>query len=86
MAETRVCVTAMINGVPVGAQVDVLLCTTKGCPLDRTRVVPLDHSAVTHGPLPLGGGGSAQPATTYGGVINTVGMPFTNKRGLGAVG
>lgn len=86
MAETRVCVTAMINGVPVGAQVDVLLCTTNGCPFDRTRVVPLDHSAVTHGPLPLGGGGSAQPATTYGGVINTVGMPFTSTRGLGAVG
>ncbi len=75
----------MINGVPVGAQVAMLLCTTNGCPFDSTRVVPLLHIAVTQGPLPLGGGGSAQPATTYGGVINTEGMPLNNTRGFGAV-
>lgn len=86
MAETRACVTAMINGVPVGAHTEVLLCTTSGCPFEVTRVVPLVHCAVAHGPLAVGGGGRAQPATTYGAVINTVGWPLTNTRGLGAVG
>ena len=86
MAETRTCVTVMINGVPVGAHTAVLLCTTSGCPFDRTRVVPLVHCAVTHGPFAVGGGGSAQPATTDGAVISTVAWPLTSTRGLGAVG
>jgi hypothetical protein len=73
MALTRVWVTAMINGVPLGAQIAWLLCTTSGWPFDVTRVVPLSHWAVTHGPFAAGGGGSVQPATTYGDVINTVG-------------
>jgi len=76
----------MIVGVPVGAQIAWLLCTTNGCPLDKTRVDPLTHCAVTHGPLAVGGGGKVQPATTYGAVISTVGCPLTVTRGLGAVG
>jgi len=44
------------------------------------------NCAVTHGPLPAGGGGKAQPATTYGPVIVTVGCPITVTRGLGTVG
>jgi len=52
------------RGVPVGAQIEVLLCTTSGCPLDNTRVVPLSHCPVTQGPLAAVGGGKVQPATT----------------------
>jgi hypothetical protein len=76
----------MINGVPVGVQMAWLLCTINGCPFDKTRVVPTSHCAVTHGPFAPGGGGSAQPATTYGAASVTVGWPLTNTRGLGAVG
>jgi hypothetical protein len=86
MAVTRVWVTAMMSGVPVGAQIAWLLCTSNGCPLDVTRVVPITHCAVTQGPLAAGGGGSAQPATTYGAVIVTVGWPLTVTRGFGTVG
>jgi hypothetical protein len=63
----------MINGVPVGAQIAWLLCTINGWPFDVTRVVPVNHCAVTQGPFAAVGGGSVQPATTYGDVINTVG-------------
>jgi hypothetical protein len=63
----------MINGVPVGAQIAWLLCTTSGWPLDKTRVVPVSHCALTHGPFAAVGGGSVQPAIMYGDVINTVG-------------
>jgi hypothetical protein len=86
MALTRGCVTMINSGVPVGAQIAWLLCTSNGCPLESTRVVPLNHCAVTQGPLAAGGGGNAQPATTYGAVINTVGCPLTVTRGLGTVG
>jgi hypothetical protein len=66
-------VTIITSGVPVGAQIAWLLCTTSGCPFESTRVVPVTHCAVTHGPLAAGGGGNAHPATAYGAVINTVG-------------
>ncbi len=67
MADARICVTAMINGVPVGAQIAWLLITNSGIPFDSTRVVPVNHVAVTQGPFAAMGGGSAQPAITYGG-------------------
>ncbi len=86
MAVTRVWVTDAIIGVPVGAQVDEPALTTSGWPLDCTRVEPLNHWPLTQGPLPLGGGGKAQPATTYGEVSSTVGWPLTNTRGLGTDG
>jgi len=85
-AVTRVCVITISSGIPVGAQMAWLLCTTSGCPLDNTRVVPVTHTAVTQGPLAAGGGGSAHPATTYGAVISTVGWPLTDTRGFGTVG
>ena len=76
----------MISGVPVGAQIAWLLNTTNGCPFEVTRVEPTSHCAETHGPLAAGGGGNAQPATTYGPEIVTVGCPLTETRGLGTVG
>jgi hypothetical protein len=72
IALTRVWVTAMINGVPVGAQIAWLLCTTSGSPLDVTRVVPVIHCPLTHGPLAMGCDGSEQPTTTYGVLSSTV--------------
>lgn len=77
-----------MTGVPLGAQIAWLLCTSKGCPLERTRSVPVGGSgwAVTHGPLAAGGGGNVQPTTAYGEVTSTVGWPQTSTRGLGVVG
>jgi hypothetical protein len=63
----------IISGVPVGAQMDVLDCTTSGWAFDKTRVDPAIQVAVTHGPLAAVGGGSVHPATAYGGTIVTVG-------------
>src|SRR5262249_19389169 len=82
IAVTRVCVTVISSGVPDGAQIAWLSSSTSGWPFDVTRVDPVTHCAVTHGPLPPGGGGSAHPATTYGAVIVTVGWPLTVTRGL----
>jgi hypothetical protein len=73
MAETRVWVTVIISGVPVGTQLAWLVSTTRGCPFDVTLVVPEVHCAVTHGPFPDGGGGKVHPATVYGGAVNAVG-------------
>jgi hypothetical protein len=75
-----------MSGVPVGAQMEVLDCTTSGWPFASTRVVPDSQVAVTHGPLAAVGGGSVQPAMVYGGAIVTVGCALTVTRGLGAVG
>src|SRR5271170_241031 len=86
VAVTRVCVTVISSGVPVGAQIAWLESTTSGWPLEVTRTVPTIHCAVTHGPLAAGGGGNAHPATTYGGGIVTVGCPITVTLGLGTVG
>jgi hypothetical protein len=73
IAVTRVCVTAMINGVPVGAQIAWLSSRSNGCPFESTRVAEVTNCAVTQGPFAAGGGGKAQPATTYGAAIVTVG-------------
>jgi hypothetical protein len=86
MALTRGWVTRMSSGVPVGAQMDVLLCTTNGCPFESTLVVPLSHCPVTQGPFAPGGGGNVQPATTYGAMIKVVGWPLTVTQGFGTVG
>jgi hypothetical protein len=64
MALTRVWVTTIISGVPVGAQMAWLLCTRRGCPFDVTLVVPLSHCAVTQGPFAAVGGGSVHPEIT----------------------
>src|ERR1700732_1795997 len=83
---TRVCVTAMIVGVPVGTQRAWLSNNRSGCPFDRIRTEPMMNCAVTHGPLPAGGGGDAQPAITYGVGSVTVGIPDTITRGFTNVG
>jgi hypothetical protein len=51
------------SGVPVGAQVAWLVASRTGTPLALTFVAAVVHCAVTHGPLPFGGGGSVQPDT-----------------------
>jgi hypothetical protein len=76
----------MIMGVPLGAQIDVLDCTSIGCPFESTRVVPVSHVPLTHGPFAAIGGGSAQPAITYGLLISTLGAPVSMTRGFGTVG
>jgi hypothetical protein len=76
----------MIVGVPVGAQIAWLENTSNGWPKEVTRVEPTVNCAVTHGPLPAGGGGKAHPATTQGALSVTVGCPLTSTRGLGTVG
>jgi hypothetical protein len=75
-----------MSGVPVGAQTAWLSNSRSGCPSAVTRVAAVTHCAVTHGPLPLGGGGIAQPATTYGAVAATTGWPPTVTRGTTTVG
>ena len=82
----RTCVARVSNGVPVGAQMAWLSSKSSGTPLDKTRVAEVTHCAVTQGPLAAGGGGSAQPAMTYGFARVTVGWPLTITRGLGTVG
>src|SRR5829696_5102822 len=82
----RTCVARVSNGVPVGAQMAWLSSKSSGTPLDKTRVAEVTHCAVTQGPLAAGGGGSVQPATTYGLARVTVGWPLTITRGLGTVG
>src|SRR5262245_33841720 len=44
------------------------------------------NCAVTHGPLPAGGGGNVQPATVYSVGSVMIGCPPTFTRGLGTVG
>src|SRR5262245_48414619 len=73
---TLTCVAAMISGVPFGAQIAWLSSSSNGWPLEVTRVAAVTHCAVTHGdgaPETL----NAQPATTYGAAIITVGWPPT---------
>src|SRR5262249_22242743 len=86
IAIARVCVTVMISGVPVGAQIAWLSSSSSGWAFEVTRVAAVIHCALTHGPFPATGGGKAQPATTYGATIVTVGCPDTVTRGFGAVG
>jgi hypothetical protein len=54
----------MIIGVPVGAQMDWLSKSKRGCPFEVMRVAAVMNWPVTHGPLAAGGGGNVQPATT----------------------
>ena len=61
------------NGVPVGVQMAWLSSNNTGCPFDMTRVAPVIHCAVTHGPFPAEGGGIAHPATVYGLSCITIG-------------
>jgi hypothetical protein len=86
VAVTRVCVSVTSNGVPVGAHSELPLSMTNGWPPELTRVVPLSHCPVTHGPLPAVGGGMPQPATTYGELSSTVACPLTDTRGFGTFG
>ena len=65
-------------GVPVGVQIAWLSNSSSGKPLDVTRTDPMRNCAVTQGPLAAGGGGRAQPATTYGAESVMVGMPDTS--------
>ncbi|MBX3234566.1 MAG: hypothetical protein KF814_00320 [Nitrospiraceae bacterium] len=75
-----------INGVAVGVHIAWLSSNNSGCPFDVTLVDAVTNCAVTQGPLAAGGGGNAQPATTYGLEIATVGWPLTVTRGFGTVG
>jgi hypothetical protein len=62
IAVTLVCVVAITNGVPFGAQMAWLSISSIGWPFDVTRVAAVIQVAVTHGegaPLTL----KAQPAT-----------------------
>jgi hypothetical protein len=60
---TRVCVVKINNGVPVGTQIAWLSSKRSGWPSEVMRVALVIHCAVTQGPLPVGGGGMAHPAT-----------------------
>jgi hypothetical protein len=82
---TRTWVTAMISGVPVGAQIAWLSRRTTGTPPAVTRVAAVTHCAVTQGPLPPGGT-KAHPATVYGAACVATGCPPTVTRGNGEVG
>ncbi|MDP5279838.1 hypothetical protein Q9Q95_12965 [Sphingomonas sp. DG1-23] len=78
--------TVITSGVPVGAQSDVLDWTISGWPFDSTRVVPVSHWPVTHGPLAAGGGGKAQPVTVIVVAIVMLGTPPKVTRAFTAVG
>jgi len=86
MPVTRVCVALTTSDVPVGTHTAWLSDKRSGCPFDVTRTADVMNRAATHGPFAAGGGGSGQPAITYGGVGITVGIPDTVTRGFGAVG
>ena len=77
---------ATINGVPVGAQMAWLSINSTGTPSTKTRVALSTNCAMMQGPFAAGGGGKAQPATTYGAAIVTTGWPLTRTLGSGAVG
>ena len=70
---TRVWVTVVTSGVPVGAQMAWLSMRSTGWPPASTLVDAVTYWAVTHGPFAVGGGGNVQPATTQGLVSVTTG-------------
>jgi hypothetical protein len=77
----------MVTGIsvtPPGAVIATPDCTTKGCPFDKTRMVPTTHCPVTHGGTALGTPG--HPAIVHGAAMVAVGMPLTSTRALGAAG
>src|SRR2546427_13262908 len=86
MPVTRVCVTAMISGVPVGAQIAWLSSNNSGWPFEVTGVAAVMNCAVTLEPLAAGGVGRAQPTATGGAARVTVGAPFSLTRGIGSGG
>ena len=51
------------SGVPVGAQVAWLSCSSTGWPIEVTRAAAVVHCAVAHGGAPATWPGSVQPAT-----------------------
>lgn len=61
------------------------LITTRGWPLEVTRVVPVIHCAVTQGGMKAAGM-PGHPATIQGAEMTVEGMPPNVTRGLGAVG
>jgi hypothetical protein len=81
VARTRVWKTTAVAGTPVGAQRPMLSASTRGMPPASTRVDPVSHCAVTHGPV--GGDVKGQPATTYGDGCVSAGARDTLTRGLG---
>src|SRR6185312_7772690 len=85
IAVTRAWLATISSGVPVGAQIAWLSNSSSGWPLEVTRVAAVTNCALTHGPFAAGGGGSAQPATSHGAGIVTLGWPLTVTRGFGAV-
>jgi len=82
----RVCVTTTFNGVPFGAQIAWLSCSSTGMLLARTRVAAVIHWPVTHGIGLPGGTVNGQPAIVYGADWVTIGCPLTFTRGLVTVG
>jgi hypothetical protein len=62
----------------------VLLNTSKGCPNEVTRVLPVVHCAITHGGKVDGMPG--QPITLHGSGSRQLGMPLSITLGLGTVG
>jgi hypothetical protein len=85
MALARIWLATMSSGVPVGAQIAWLSKQSNGWPFEVTRVAAVTNCAVTQGPFAAGGGGSAQPATTQGPAMVTVGWPLTATRGFGVI-
>jgi hypothetical protein len=85
-ALTRVCVTMGSKGVPVGWQTDWLSFSRTGIPMLRTRVEAVMKVPVTHGPLPVGGGGAGQPVIRYWSATVTASCPFTRTRDADALG
>src|SRR5688572_28063937 len=82
---TLVCVRTIFSGVAVGMQVATLVCSSTGMPPAMIREAPINHCAVTHGPLPPVGT-NGQPVITCGLATVAIAMPLTVTRGNGTVG
>ena len=83
--DTLVWETAIIRGVPLGAQIAWLSNNNTGIPFENTRVAPVIQVAVTHGtgePETLNG----HPAIMYGTDWVTTGCPLTSTLGFGVTG
>jgi hypothetical protein len=74
-----------MSPVPLGTQTAVLSWSTRGTPVDRTRVADTTQLAVTHGDgaVPTTNG---QAATVYVVACPIAGCPESFTRGSGAVG
>ncbi len=69
----------------MGTHTETPVMMASGCPRDSTRIAPITHCPVTHGPFPAGGT-NAHPATAYGTAMVATGIPETSALGFGAVG